>query len=159
MTTSNSIPVISDEATRKLDDLIDLNIDSSKGFEEAAERFDEPQLSSLFREHSAIRSRFAQELQAIVYANGERPSTSGTTLGTFHRWWLGLRGQIARGEEYAILAEAERGEDAIKHRYEEVLEDGLGDSISQIIARQYVSIKEAHDTVRDMRDRAERLKQ
>jgi len=158
MDTHTTIPVLSDEATRKLDDLIELNIDSSKGFEEAAERFDAPSLSSLFREHSAIRGRFAQELQTIVYANGERPSTSGTSLGTMHRWWLGLRGQIASGEEYAILAEAERGEDAIKHKYEEVLKEGLGDSISQVIARQYVSIKEAHDSVRDMRDRAERLK-
>ena len=41
---------------------------------------------------------------------------------------------------------------AIKARYENVLKETAGSPYNAVLQRQYASVKEAHDTIRDMRD-------
>ena len=153
-TTNPLIPIKNLESIEKIDGLIEICIDASKGFFEAASRLDDPMLSAMFHEQGGIRAGFAKELQAIIYANGERPETTGTTLGTAHRWWLELRAQVAPGDELPILTEAERGEDAILHRYEEAMKMVVGEQITEILMRQCRSIKDTHDRINALRERA-----
>ncbi|MEZ6242069.1 MAG: PA2169 family four-helix-bundle protein [Phycisphaerales bacterium] len=136
-----------------LQDLIQLNIDSDEGFNAAADQLDaSSRLAMHFRECAAERRSFASELQAVVGANSERPEQSGTAKGTLHRWWLEIRGAVQDGDEHAVLAEAERGEDAIKRRYEKVLKETAGSPVNDLLQRQYAAVKRRHDQVRDMRD-------
>ena len=65
---------------------------------------------------------------------------------------MGLREALSGNDVHAVLAEAERGEDAIKSKYEDVLQDGSAAPVSDVLQRQYVEIKQAHDRVRDLRD-------
>lgn len=132
--------------------LIQYNIDSARGFAEAAEKIETTHIAGYFRECGARRAMFADELKHFVAINGEEPADSGTIKGTLHRWWLSLRGTVADGDEYALLAEAERGDDSIKAKYEEVLEQTAGSAMSDVLHRQYKSVKADHDRVRDMRD-------
>lgn len=135
-----------------LQDLITINVDSSKGFAKAAENIENRDIASYFRRCGQRRSTFASELQRVVETNGESVSDSGTLKGKAHRWWLDMRGTIQNGDEHAILAEAERGEDAIKARYENVLKDTAGSPLNAVLQQQYASVKQDHDTIRDMRD-------
>jgi uncharacterized protein (TIGR02284 family) len=143
---------MSEKAAESVQDLIQLNIDAAEGFTAAADRVEDTRIAELFREYAGQRSTNAEELKASVAFNGEEPADSGTTKGTLHRWWLELRGTIAGGDTANVLAEAERGEDAIKERYEEALKECAGSPIIELLTAQYRGVKAAHDHVRDLRD-------
>ncbi|TWT39087.1 PA2169 family four-helix-bundle protein [Blastopirellula retiformator] len=53
---------------------------------------------------------------------------------------------------YAILAEAEAGEDHIKHAYEDALKETAGSAMNDVLQKQYAQVKQGHDRIRDMRD-------
>ncbi len=143
------------ETLSALQGLIKINTDSHEGFNTAADQLEgNARLGSFFRECAAERQTFARELQTIVGANAEEPADGGTAKGTVHRWWLEIRGTIQSGDEHAVLAEAERGEDAIKHEYEDVLKSNPGSAVNDVLQRQYAAVKRRHDQVRDMRDAA-----
>lgn len=139
-----------------LQDLIEINIDSSKGFGEAAEKLGEMKqkdrpVEAMFRSLSADRSAQAQELKAIVSANRAKPTDSGSVAAAAHRTWMDLRAALGGGEQ-ALLSEAERGEDQIKAKYEEALKDLGTCPCTQVLRRHYVAVKASHDKVRDLRD-------
>ncbi len=55
-------------------------------------------------------------------------------------------------DAYVILCEAERGEDHIKHAYEDVLKETAGSPLNHVLPQQYSIVKSGHDKVRDLRD-------
>ncbi len=143
---------LSDKTIEGLQDLIEINLDSGNGFETSADKIDNADIAAYFRRCGQRRQNFAGELQSYVRANGEEPKDSGTFSGTLHRWWTSLRGTVQSGDEHALLAEAERGEDAIKEKYEEVLKETAGSPLNSFLQQQWLSVKQDHDTIRDMRD-------
>lgn len=137
-----------------LKDLVRVNVDSTKGFLVAADQVENLDLAALFRNLSQQRGLHADQLRGFVKMNDEEASDSGSIKGRFHRWWLNLRGTITGGDEHAILAEAERGEDVIKERYEEVLKQTAGSPVNNVLQSHYADVKASHDAIRDMRDAA-----
>ena len=148
----NTLVPLSDKAKGLVQDLIRINIDSATGFTTAASEINSPDIAAVFREYAAQRSSNAEDLKAAVAYNGESPAQSGTVAATVHQWWLELKSKITAGGIHAVLAEAERGEDTIKHKYESVLKDVTGTQIAAVLQSQYAGIKAAHDNVRDLRD-------
>lgn len=143
---------LSKETITGLQDLIQINLDSSKGLEAAADRIENERLSRLFRTMAPERRQFASELQEYVALNNVEPQDHGSVKGTLHRWWLNIHGAVRAGDEHAVLSDAEAGEDAIKHRYEEVLKSTAGSPLQRILTEQYKRVKAGHDTIRDLRD-------
>ncbi len=141
------------EATiEKVQDLIRINIDSQKGFAESAEKIKDEKIATLFRHLGQERKTNTSELQKIVNYNGEEARESGSFLATAHRAWIDLRAVLTGGDPSAILCEAERGEDAIKGMYEDVLKETAGSAANDVLTRQYAKVKAGHDQVRDLRD-------
>lgn len=127
--------------------------DGQEGFKQAAEGVKDPQLKSLFNEYSQQRSQFAAQLQSHVQSMGEpEPETSSSAAGALHRAWIELKSAVTRGDDHAILEECERGEDSAVEEYKKALESNLSAPVSDIIARQYSEIKNAHDRIRNLRD-------
>ncbi len=145
---------LNDDTIKEVQKLIEINIDSAKGFSEAAKNIENSTVAHYFRECGVRRERYASELQQHVARSGTKPEESGSLKGAVHRWWLDLRGTIQNGNEHAVLAEAERGEDAIKERYENVLKATAGSALNDVLQHQYASIKSDHDRIRSMRDAA-----
>ena len=141
-----------DETIAKLQGLIRINIDSQKGFVQAAETISDPTVAGLFRKIAADRASNATELQQHVAFNQETPCDDGSMVGAMHRWWLSARGALSGGDDHVVLSEAERGVDAIKHKYEDVLKELPGTAMNDVIMRQYSRVKEQHDRIRDLRD-------
>jgi uncharacterized protein (TIGR02284 family) len=69
-----------------------------------------------------------------------------------HRGWINLKSAITGGDEHAILAECERGEDSAVEEYKKALDDGLSPSAQEVVARQFAEIKAAHDRIKSLRD-------
>jgi uncharacterized protein (TIGR02284 family) len=136
-----------------LNNLIETLKDGQEGFKQAAESVIDPKLKSLFRDYSQQRSRFATALQTEARQHGETKSeTSSSATGALHRGWINLKSAITGGDEHAILAECERGEDSAVEEYKKALHDGLSPSTHELVSSQFAQIKAAHDQIRSLRD-------
>ena len=140
-----------------LDELIETLKDGQQGFKQAAEGVSDPKLKSLFHDYSDQRSRFVTALQTEVRNFGEdKPEDHSSASGALHRGWINLKSAVTGGDEHAILAECERGEDSAVEQFQKAVEDDLPPALQEIVARQYAEIKATHDRVRDLRDVAEK---
>lgn len=142
---------LSQDTIEKLQELIQVNIDSRDGFNEAAAQLDDMTISSMFRQLSTERDEQAAELRTIVAANREAPQETGSMAAAAHRMLIDIRAALGGGIP-VILSEAERGEDWIKGKYEEILKDTAGSAMSDVLHRHYAAVKAAHDRIRDLRD-------
>jgi uncharacterized protein (TIGR02284 family) len=143
---------LSAETIRFLQELIQANIDSRDGFRYAAGVIDNLTLQSAFEQLADDRDLQADELARYVSWSGEQPRREGSVAAMVHRTWMGIREMVSSDNTYAILAEAERGEDAIKSAYESALESAAGSAMHDVLLHQYASVKAAHDRIRDLRD-------
>ena len=142
--------------TTVLNNLIETLKDGQEGFKQAAEGVSNPKLKSLFRNYSDQRSRFAIALQSETRRQGEgEPETGSSAVGALHRGWINLKSAITGGDEHAILAECERGEDSAVEEYKKALADGLSPSAKELVSNQFAEIKAAHDQVKSLRDGAQ----
>ncbi|MCG2613314.1 PA2169 family four-helix-bundle protein [Terrimonas sp. NA20] len=140
-----------------LNDLIEINNDRIAGFEKVlADIKDENvDLKALFQEYATQSRKFSQELTALVAASAGDPETDNSFAGTLHRAWIDVKSLFGGSDRKSILAEAERGEDAIKKAYTTALTDGSlsGEALSLVTA-QSADIKSAHDKIKALRDSA-----
>ena len=142
---------LNDSTIEKVQDLIQVNIDSYDGFKEVADKTDDIAIANLFRRLASERSDQASELQALVAANCEEPEESGSYSAAAHRTLIDIRAALGGGTK-VMLIEAEKGEDQIKEKYEDALKDEPGTAVSDVLHRHYQAVKAAHDHVRDLRD-------
>ena len=143
-------------AVSVLRDLIQNARDGQEGFRKASEFIvDDPELKMLLSSLSLQRAKFAGELEAQAIAMGEpHPDQGPSATGTAHRWWMGLRASLTRGDNHALLAECERGEDLAKEAYTHAStqEMDMPDPVREIINRQRREVLAAHNTIRALRD-------
>lgn len=158
MTRMETITNLNEETIEHIKDLVRINQDSAEGFAEAAKVVENDDLKGLFSLMAGERQQFANELRSYVILNEEDGDISGSWKGMFHRWWLDLRGKLSGGDAYAVLAEAERGEDKIKAMYEECIKETTGNPLNDVLHRQYAEVVKGHDRVRDMRDAVKAVK-
>jgi uncharacterized protein (TIGR02284 family) len=145
------------EIVSTINNLIETLKDGQEGFRQAAEAVKDPQLKSLFQGYSEQRSRFARELQTEAGRLGEtKPEKSGSASGAVHRAWINLKSVATSGDDAAILAECERGEDSAVSEFKEAMEDDIPGSLQQIVSRQYNEVKSAHDRIKNLRDIAKK---
>ena len=143
------------EIISTINGLIETLKDGQEGFKQAAEAVKDSNLKSLFSEYSLQRARFAGELQSEAHQLGEsEPEESSSEAGAMHRAWINLKSAVTSGDDHAILAECERGEDSAVNEYKEAMEDGLTSPIRDIVSRQYSEVKSAHDKIKSLRDAA-----
>jgi uncharacterized protein (TIGR02284 family) len=143
------------EIISTINSLIETLKDGQEGFRQAAEEIKDPQLKSLFSDYSQQRSRFAATLQTEAMALGEtEPERTSSAAGAMHRTWINLKSAITSGDDHAILAECERGEDSAVSAYKEALEDDLTPPLREIVSQQYREVVAAHDRIKNLRDAA-----
>ncbi|MDZ4819263.1 MAG: PA2169 family four-helix-bundle protein [Planctomycetota bacterium] len=142
------------ETLERLQDLVQINLDSQNGFKEVAEKVEDASLARMFREYAAERGAQASELKTLVETNGEEATDSGSVAAAAHRAWIDLKAAFTSGGSHALLAEAERGEDQIKHKYEDVLKETAGSAVNDVLQRQYAAVKSSHDRIKALRDAA-----
>jgi uncharacterized protein (TIGR02284 family) len=142
------------EIISTINDLIETLKDGQEGFRQASEAVKDSKLKSLFSEFSLQRSKFAGELQNEAISLGDHnPEDSGSPSGAMHRTWINLKAAITSGDDHAILAECERGEDSAVNEFKKAMEEKeLAAPVRETISRQYADVKRAHDRIRELRD-------
>lgn len=135
-----------------LNGLIATTIDSANGYEEAAKDSESGRFGPLFTSRASERRSVATRLQQRVSNLGGNPEDDGTVLAGAHRMFLNLKSMLTGHDDKAIINEVEAGEDHIKAKYEDALEDrDLSPAVRALIESCYVSVKEGHDEMRDLK--------
>lgn len=139
-----------------LRDLARINTDSALFFEAAVQHLDDPNLRALFSQTAEVRRGNAEQLRSALAAAGEPADGSGSVLGALHRLWTEVRGVVQGRDEHAVLAEAERSEDAVKRCYErargEADAGGGPGPFAAMLDEHQAKARAVHDRVRMMRD-------
>ena len=143
---------LSPETISTLNELIQMNIDSRDGFRQAAVEIDDLSIASFFDRVADDRERQADELTNFVEYNGEEADRSGSFAAAVHRAWMNIRESLSANNRYAVLAEAERGEDQIKRAYELALTENPGSAMQEVLMQHFQQVKAIHDHVRALRD-------
>jgi len=143
------------DTTNALTKLAQANLDSYAGFTAAAEEVDDEPLKELFTDLANERKQQADRLRGLIAEQGETPpDDSASAMAKTHHWWLKARTKVSSDDTKAVLEEAERGEDHIKHAYEEQLPNVAGSDVTNLLNDQYAAVKGGHDRIRDLRDAA-----
>ncbi|WP_129717453.1 PA2169 family four-helix-bundle protein [Pedobacter sp. SYP-B3415] len=138
-----------------LNDLIEINNDRADGFRRAADDLKDENidLKATFEKLSTQSRDNVTELAALVGRTGEEPEKGNTILGTLHRAWIDIKASFGGDDRHSILAECERGEDAIKKSYRDALqEQDLGEDVRSVLLSQQTGINASHDAIKALRD-------
>lgn len=144
----------SSNATGVIADLIEINNDRVAGFEKAIEDIKDENLDlkTLFSEYAQQSRQNVQQLAALA---GSSPhlEDENSVSGTLHRAWIDVKSLFGGSDRHGILAEAERGEDAIKKAYKDALAGSdLTSETLTIVQEQAQKINAAHDNIKALRD-------
>ncbi|RFZ91981.1 PA2169 family four-helix-bundle protein [Mucilaginibacter conchicola] len=145
-----------EKSVEVLNDLIEINNDRIDGFTRAAKDLGEgdADLKAIFDKYASDSRQNVQELSAAVGQAGGELETGNTVTGTIHRAWLDVKATFTGHDRKAILAECERGEDAIKKAYKSALspDSNLSHEQAELIAKQQQLIEDGHDKIKFLRD-------
>ncbi|MDP1819600.1 MAG: PA2169 family four-helix-bundle protein [Acidimicrobiales bacterium] len=136
-------------------DLIQTLEDGKDGFAKGAQKLeddDSAQIARTFRELSAQRSKFSDELQELAKDYGDHIEESGTVAAAIHRGWMTLKDVVTGSNPKGVLDVAEQGEDHAVKEYEKALEADISAGLRTVVARQLVEVRAAHNQVRDLRN-------
>ena len=143
------------EVTEVLNDLIKVNNDRIDGFENAGKNLDDNDvdLKAIFNSLvSDSRSNVAELSGAVGKAGGEVATGSGP-LGAIHRAWIDVKATFTGNDRHSVLAECERGEDAIKKAYKDALEENnLPDDVRSMLLSEQSSVVAGHNKIKALRD-------
>ena len=92
------------------------------------------------------------ELQNELHQMGHTDDESTSLEGKVHRTWMDLSSALLSKNRQQVLNECERGEDYAVAAYDKALKAELPGNLKNIVQKQYQQVKEAHDTIRDLRD-------
>ena len=142
-----------DKAISALNNLIETCRDGQNGFKEAAENVESPELKTFFNQIVLERAQFVGELQQEVQRLGGDPENTGSTAAAIHRVWIDIKGSLTGRDDQSILNECERGEDSAVDAYKDAIKDeNLPSNLRSVVERQFRSIQEAHNRVKQLRD-------
>jgi len=143
-----------DDVVKALNELIETNIDRTKGYETAAGDAEDPDVKKMCNEHALQSRTFKGALERLVREYGGTPQEHSSASGTVYRAWMEVKHAATGHDKKSVLSSCEFGEDAAKKSYEGVIEDSAGfpDNVITEIKNQQGEILKAHDQVKAWRD-------
>jgi uncharacterized protein (TIGR02284 family) len=134
--------------------VLDNLVDSQEALQQIGEKLQDDVVKRFLLAESLKRAEFRGDLETVLHQEGVHDiKESGTTAGTVHRVWAGLKAKLGGGD-HTLLATAEACEDGVKDAYEKALDTFLPLPIRQLVRSQYAHIQLSHDYVRAARDHA-----
>jgi uncharacterized protein (TIGR02284 family) len=103
-----------------LNDVLETLIDSTHGYEKAAEIAERPTYKNFFSRRAASRRAMAAAVRNEITQLGGTSDTDGTILASAHRVFMGLSAAMQDNDEAAINA-VETGEEHLRKKFEDAL--------------------------------------
>lgn len=135
-----------------LEDLVKINNDRIEGYQKAISQTKDSDLKSLFERMLADSKQYTTELNKELRSLGEERERDSTFAGKIYRTWMDVKVSFGGNDRHSILASCEFGEDAAQRSYREALQQNLPQEVREMVSRQQIELKTAHDEIRHMRD-------
>jgi uncharacterized protein (TIGR02284 family) len=141
------------ESIEILNDLLAINNDRIRGYENAIEETQEDGLKKLFGS-MIVESRFMRlELAEEVKNMGGEFETGTTGAGKLYRAWTDIKAVFTGHDRHEILSNCEHGEDAAQEAYLDALaDDGLEPYVRTMLLKQQQILRLSHDKIKSMRN-------
>ncbi|HZR37525.1 MAG TPA: PA2169 family four-helix-bundle protein [Nevskia sp.] len=141
-----------DDIIMLLNELIRTSQDRRKGYAEAAELAQDPQLKTLFIVRSSECAQAIENLQLAVQKLGRLPEEEGTMAGAAHRGWIRLKTAL-KDNNTAVLDEVVRGEEHAASVYARVLQLRLPPEVQPLVERQHRVLQRGLEELSELRHR------
>lgn len=128
------------ETIEGLQDLLQANIDSARGFEEVASDVTDPSVKPLCEKLAKDRHAQSGELVELIRTAGEKPQNDGSWLAAYHRTWIATKAALTSGDSASLLTEVIRGENYLSDRYQSVIKETSGSAVNDVLHRQYAAV-------------------
>lgn len=144
------------EKVNSLQELLEKNYDSEKGYKKAIEDAKSVQLKKFLKEQAVMRNHFATEIDRILHGLNEKPREKGSATGSLHRAWIDVKTMFAgKGDDEAVLEECLRGDKASIKEYEEKLKKTkFSPQNNEILQNQLNKIKLTVSKIKRLEDLA-----
>lgn len=133
-------------------DLLQTLTDGVEGFTNAAKSVKDHELKTLFEGFAAERQEMADEL--VAFSDADPNDEKSTVTGVLHRGWINLKGALTSGDDHAILAECERGEDHAVEVFQKAVKEPVSTEAAGTIQSIATRILAVHNQVKELRDSA-----
>ncbi|WP_281777592.1 ferritin-like domain-containing protein [Croceibacter atlanticus] len=144
------------EISNSIQEIIEKNNDSYKGYKQVADKANDSQLRSFFIQQATERKEFAGKLlnQLKIYNPDHNDNASGSAVGSLHRTWINVKTALSQDNDEALLEECLRGDKASIEDYEEFLNNNkeIPDNLRSTITQQVQDIKNTLDSVSRLED-------
>lgn len=107
----------------RLNVLLENAYDAEKGYLNAMQKVDQPEMKMFFKRTAEQRGDFARDLRREILSYGQIPEDSGTLKGDTHRFWTNIKALLSENKKEVVLEECLRGEKKVIEEYNEVLEE------------------------------------
>ncbi len=140
------------ETKTVLTTLVQVLLDSQKGFQDIGEHLKDETLKQFFLGESLKRAQFRGDIEDTLHKEGVADvKESGTVAGALHRTWGDLKAHLS-SSDLTLLETAEQGEDTAKKAYAEALKHQLPEPVHQLLSEQAAHVQASHDYVKAARD-------
>lgn len=141
----------SEEVADKLNELLEKNYDSEKGFKNAADDVKNDRLKAFFKSKAQERYDFGHQLKSEISNFGASPKKGSSVKADAHRTWMDLKSALSGDREEAVLEEVARGEQLAVDDYNKVIkESDLPPSTENLLIRQRNAFKETLKEVKSL---------
>lgn len=139
------------ELAGKLNQLLEKNYDSEKGFKNAAEEVKNERLKEYFEQKARQRYDFGHELKIEIKNLGETPDKGTSFAADAHHAWMNLKTALTSDNEEALLKEAVRGEKLAVEEYNKIIKDSdFPPSTANLLIKQRNFIERTFNEVKDL---------
>lgn len=139
----------SEEIADKLNDLLEKNYDSEKGFRNAADDVKNERLKTFFRNKAQERYDFGHELKSEIRNFGSSPEKGSSVKADAHRAWMNLKAALSGDKEEAVLEEVIKGEKLAVEDYNKVIRDvELPPSTENLLIKQKSAFQKTLEEVK-----------
>ena len=136
-----------------LNELLENNYDSERGYKNAADKSENPMLSAFYRNKASQRYSFGHQIKEHIKELGGTPDKGTSVAGDLHNAWINFRTVLSFDKEEAILDAIEDGEEACVEDYKEFLNmDNIPGSIRSTIGMQKMQVANALRRVEQFED-------
>src|SRR5690606_41543367 len=142
-----------------INDLIQINNDRIAGYQKAIEIANrhhlEGGLNNIFSSYINQSQMFIEELTPYLEQQSEAASDGTMISGKLFRIWMEIRVAVSGNDAKSLLASCERGEDAFKKTYKDVVDNEdweITHDLLLLIEKQLGIQLEAHEYIKTLRD-------
>ena len=140
------------EVVKSLRTLVQLNKDSDRGYKEASENIEDPELKTILYRLSQQRAEFRGDIEEILikdYSDDNEPSDS--ILSKIHRGWMDFKTKLSSNDNEAVLDECIRGEKHAIETYNEEMATKFPDYVKEKLTEQLNLLRGALGQVQEFK--------